>query len=185
MDAKNVSYGKPKIGGAIYRAPVGTTLPENATTALDAAFKSLGYISDDGLTNSSSMESDKIKAWGGDVILYVNKGKEDTFKFKLVESLNLNVLKTIYGDENVSGDFTAGVEVKVNSKNLESSSWIVDMILKDGVAKRIVIPEAEITAMEDIVYKDDSAIGYGITLSAVADADGNTHTEYIAKKSVE
>lgn len=185
MDAKKVTYGKPKIGGAIYRAPIGTALPKNATEALNAAFKPLGYVSDDGLTNASSLESDKIKAWGGDVILYVNKGKEDTFKFKLVESLNIEVLKAVYGEDNVTGSFEDGLTIKVNSKSAESGSWVVDMVLKDGAAKRIVIPEAELTGLEDITYKDDSAIGYGITLSAVADEDGNTHTEYIVKKSAD
>ena len=40
-DAKNVSTGKPKVGGAIFRAPLGTTLPTDATTALNAIVRKL------------------------------------------------------------------------------------------------------------------------------------------------
>ena len=40
-DAKLVTVSKPKVGGAVWRAPLGTTLPTDATTALDKAFKSL------------------------------------------------------------------------------------------------------------------------------------------------
>lgn len=43
-DAKNVSTGKPKVGGAIFRAPLGTTLPTDATTALDAALSHLDIV---------------------------------------------------------------------------------------------------------------------------------------------
>ena len=63
-DVKNVSAGKPKIGGALYRAPFGTTLPTDAETALNKAFGALGYISDDGMTNENSPDSSSVKAWG-------------------------------------------------------------------------------------------------------------------------
>lgn len=59
----NVSTGKPKVGGAVFTAITGSTLPTDATTALDAAFKSLGYCSEDGVTNSSGISTENIKAW--------------------------------------------------------------------------------------------------------------------------
>ena len=50
-----VSAAKPQKGGAIFTAPAGTAIPTDATTALDPAFVKLGYASNEGLSNTSSV----------------------------------------------------------------------------------------------------------------------------------
>lgn len=177
----NVSTAKPKVGGAIYSAPLGSTLPTDATSTLDSAFKSLGYISEDGLKNENSPESESIKAWGGDTVAVVQSDKPDVFKYTLIEATNIDVLKEVYGDDNVAGTLSTGIEIKANAIELEEHCLVIDMVLKGGVLKRIVIPNGKVTEIGEISYADADAIGYETTLQAVPDTDGNTHYEYIKK----
>lgn len=179
--ALNVSVGKPKVGGAIYCAPLGTTLPTDATTTLNSAFKCLGYVSDDGLTNGRETDTGNINAWGGDRVLDYGSVSGDTFKFKLLESLNIDVLKVIYGDANVSVDEEDGtISVAVGSQLPSAYAWVVETVLTGDKVKRIVIPQAAVTEVADIVYKDNEAIGYETTISALPDTAGKYHYEYIA-----
>lgn len=175
-----VSAGKPKVAGAVYRAPLGTALPTDATTALAAAFLDMGYISEDGVTNSNSPDTEKIRAWGGQVVLIVSTEKPDTFKLTFLESLNENVLKTVYGDANVTVNAEAGtISVVANAEALEDHVYVIDMALRGGALKRVVIPSGALSALGDIVYKDDEAIGYEVTLDCMPDGSGNNHYEYI------
>ncbi len=175
----NVAAGKPKIGGAVYAAPVGTTLPTDATTALAAAFKNLGYVSEDGLKNALDVEIETVKAWGGDEVLITNNGKTDTFSYTLLEVLNPDVLKHVYGSANVTGDTLAsGIALKVNNGDTEDVAMVFELILR-GALKRIVVPRAHVTEVGEITYADSNAVGYETTITCQADAEGNSHYEYI------
>lgn len=183
-DAKNVSYAKPKIGGAISFAPVGTPLPKNAKEKLNSAFVNVGYCSNEGLSNDVKKESDVVKAWGGDTVANIDKGMTDTFKFKMIEALDINVLKLIFGDKNVTGDLNTGIGIRVNNKESESHSWVVDMILTGGILKRMVIADGKITDVGEITYKDDDTIDFDTTMTAYAgdeSFDFDTHKEFIVK----
>lgn len=178
-NTNNVTNGKPKVGGAIFTGPLESTLPKDARTEIDDVFKNLGYVSEDGIVNANSPNSEKVKAWGGDTVLVVSTEKPDTFNFKLIESINVDVLKTVYGEENVTGDLKTGITVKANAKMAEGNVYVIDMILKNKIFKRVVIPNGVVGDVDDIEYKDDDAVGYGITIEALPDEDGNNHYEYI------
>lgn len=179
MTSSNVTAAKPKVGGAIYYAPIGTTLPTDAITALAQAYVELGYASEDGVTNGNSPESDVIKAWGGDTVLTLMTNREDTFSLTLIEAMKEDVLKLVYGSANVSGEFATGISVSANAKDLEDHVFVIEMILKNNAVKRVVIPNGRITEIGEVTYSDSDAVGYEITITCQADENGNMHYEYI------
>lgn len=181
--ASYVTAGKPKVGGAVFRAVAGTTPPSDATTALASAFKDLGYCSEDGLVNTNTPTSTTIKAWGGDEVLVIQEDKKDTFKLTLIEHTNMEVLKAVYRSDNVTGSLSSGVTVKANAKEPENGVWAIELVLNNNTVKRIVIPDGKISEIGDISYTDTDAVGYEITITAIPDTNGNTHYEYIKKTS--
>ena len=173
----NVTAGKPKIGGAASIAAIGTTLPTDATTALDPAFANLGYISEDGMTQAITRDSENIKAWGGDTVMVTQTDFGETFQFRLIEALSVDVRKAVYGDGNVSGTLAAGITTTVNSAELAAHAWVIDLVYNNAVS-RIVIPNGKVTEIGDITYADAEPVGYEITVTALPDASGNCSYEY-------
>ena len=178
-NASNVTAGKPQVVGAVFRAPLGTTLPTSVDADLSDAFKDLGYISDAGVTNSNTASTTPIKAWGGDVVYDIQTEKPDTWKMAFVEALSEEVLKQVYGDDNVTGSLDSGLVVKANSTMQNSQVLVIDMALANGGKKRVVLPNCRVTNVGDITYADGSIVAYDTTLSAYPDSEGNTHYEYI------
>ena len=108
--------------------------------------------------------------------------KPDRFKTTLIETLNVHVLKTVYGDENVSGTLEDGITVRANSKPQPPLVWVFELILNDAL-KRVVIPEGSVKEVAEINYKDDNVTGYQTTINAAPSTaiEGDTHREYIKK----
>ena len=175
--ATNVTAAKPKSGGAIYVAATGTTLPDDTTDAL-TSFTGLGYVSEDGATKNITPTAAEIRAWGGDVVLTATQQRTITWQFTLIEALNADVIKEVYGSGNVSGTLATGLSVDVNSTEMSDRSWVIDMVLRGNVACRVVLPIAHISAIEAVTYSDSAAVGYNITLTCMPDASGNSAYEY-------
>lgn len=191
----NVTAGKPKINGAIFRAPVGTPYPTPAaetplayaaaaTEELDSAFECLGYVSSDGIKNNNSKTSAQIRAWGGQIVLAPMTEHTDTFAGTFIESLNESVQKAVNGDDNVSGSMAlGGMAVAIDSTDDIEHVYVIDMLITGGAKRRIVIPYGKISEVGEITYKDDTAVGYPLTIMCLPNpVDEKNHYEYVAPK---
>lgn len=178
-NSANVSFGKPKATGAIFVAPAGTPVPTDATTVLPAAFKNLGYVSEDGLVNGTETDTESVNDWSGDMVLEDQTSFSESFAFALIET-NIETLKFYYGPDKVT-EAAGVITIKQNSKTLPESVLVVELVLTGGRVKRIVVPRGKIAdRSNEITYANGEPISYPINLRALPDSAGNTHTEYIA-----
>ena len=173
---QNVVAGKPLATGGILSGPLGTPLPTDASTAPNAAITGVGYISDDGVSESMNRETDKIKAWGGDVVKIVQSEHSVTYQYTMIEAARAEVNREVYGEPNVTATgatTTHGnqLAIKVTAEQLPHRVRVIE--IKDGDARvRIVLPDSQITEVGDVTYQDAAIIAYPVTVEAFPDASG-------------
>lgn len=180
--ATNVTTAKQGATATVSVAPAGTTLPTNATTALANAFTSLGHISEDGVTKSISRDSSDIVNMDGAPVYNVQTGITGTVQFGLLEGLNPEAMKMVYGGGNVTGTLSNGITANFTADEPAEMVVVIDTILRGNVLQRTVIPRAKVTDTGDIVYKNDEALIYDITMTAALSDAGKLWIEYTANK---
>lgn len=102
-------------GAGIYIAPLGTAMPKDTTTALDPAWKALGYTTDDGVEQSMDLETEDIMSWQSmSPVRNVMKSKVFTFKFSLLQ-WNADTLALFMGVQaptpSADGSFTLDLKM--------------------------------------------------------------------------
>lgn len=172
-----VSAAKPGVSGGIFMGPKTASLPTDATSDLASAFKSAGYVSDAGVTRSISKETTVVNAWGGAVVAIIDGKKTETFKFKLIDIDNMDVLGLTFGE--AAGTMDSGVTIKSNSNQSEGHAFVIETILAGNALQRIVIPDGVLTDIGDIVYVDNDIVGFELTITAIADSTGVTAYTYV------
>lgn len=173
---QNVVAGKPLATGGILSGPKGSPLPTDVSSTIDASIVGVGYISDDGVSESMSRETDKIKAWGGDVVKIVQSEHSVTYQYTMIEAARAEVNREVYGEPNVAATVATSAHgnqlaVKVTAEQLPHMVRVIE--IKDGDARlRIVLPDSQITEVGDVTYQDASIIAYPVTVEAFPDDSG-------------
>lgn len=156
------------VTGAIYRGPLGTAAPTTQATSLNVGFVELGYIGEDGVTQTLPAAGDatNIPAWqNGATVRVVRSAPTDlsTFQFTALET-NKTVVESWAG-ATVTQTATEGSLI-INTLTARAAfSWVIDVI--DGAElERIYIPSGIVTEVGDRVYANAEPIGYEMTIEA-------------------
>lgn len=163
-DKANVSLGKPCAIGGVYYAPLGTPLPKDAKTPLAETYKCLGYISEDGLTNSTDTDTTEVKEWGGATVLKEISSYSETYQFAMLE-IKADSMKLRYGADNVT-ESTGSLHILHGMPKDEHYVVVFEIMLTGNRKQRLVLPDASVVEYDDITYSAGDPITYSVTLSA-------------------
>lgn len=177
-----VYVGVPdRIVGSVMRAPRGTVLPTDATSAPDPAFIGCGFITENGATLADAQTWTEIKDWGGDIVRRIKSLSNVTVKTEFLE-INPDSAKAAFGDANVvvtpnSATKGTSLKIKINVSQPERASWIFNIL--DGERHlRIVISDGQVTERGDMKFTRTAAVIIPVTIAAAPDANGDTVIVY-------
>lgn len=189
QSSANVTFSKPGTSanksGYIWVAPLGTVIPTDATTELDAAFVGLGYLSEDGLTEPASFTvGDDIVAAGGDTVAQADPTFSKTWTGTCIEALNEDLLKVAYGSANVTVTAASSVKdgtitVEEKAGDLEHHIIVIDEMLKGGRKRRNVMADATFLITGDISHVHTALVNFEFTINAYPTATQPAQTQYI------
>ena len=171
----NVTVGKPTPGGAVFYAPAGTALPDGVPTNdpftdLGEAFTNLGYVSEDGLTKTTTEEGDDLVAWGGDIVAHNQTNFSKTFALNFIEVVNEDVLALLMGKDNVKKREDGVLQVDEVADSLPHFVLVIYTTQGNGDNMRIhrqVVGDAQITDRSgDETYNNSDLVALPATVTA-------------------
>ncbi len=171
--AMNSELARLGVTGALWVAPLGSTLP-TGMEAWPSDFVDLGYISDDGVTESVDEDTEEFTPWQSATPIRTEiTSSTKTFQCTLWES-KAATLSLYYrvpeSDMSVDEDGVVSFE-EAGKPTRDLRMFGLDVI--DGTyRRRIILPYGEVTERGDISYTSDEMIGYEVTISAYPDSNG-------------
>lgn len=167
--AQTIDEVRVGVDGVVSSAPKGTTAPTAVDSALGAGWVDLGYVSEDGVTESNATTTEKVRAWQRNAVVrtLITEG-ETTFACTLLQT-NADTLKEYYGLETADINTTSGSFVSSATVDRPHRSYVIDVIDGDELIRKY-LPDGQITEVGDQVFQNGAPIGYEVTITAYDDA---------------
>lgn len=155
--------------GIVYVAPYGTTLPADHNASLNAAFKSLGEVSEDGLTHAFTVGAETLRNWEGNIVRTLKSTIDVTFQLSFLEDTD-RVIELFYGAQLSTG----GGLSEINLDRPEDVAYAMVIAITDGtLEQRYVLPRVEVMERGEKTI-NPTTVGWQMTFAALYDPDEET-----------
>lgn len=172
IDTSEIRVG---ASGSVHVAPLGSTVPTDSTTALDAAFVELGAITEDGVALSPSQSIEKIMAWqSGKAVRVVKTSDELSAGFTLMQ-MNYTTLPLAFGGGTVTTEAVGEYSYKPPAAGtVDERIFIIEWV--DGIYNyRLLIPRGMVSETGEISLTKSDSINLDLTVEVL----GTTPDDFV------
>jgi hypothetical protein len=168
--------------GLVWMAPTGSTAPTDATTALAAAWKNMGGITEAGVTIKQATSTTKKKFYGSPAVQRTLVTDQEYTVDVVWGEVNARTMEVTYRKalNSITPAVTTGAfSTTAGTYVRQLYAAVVDMV--DGTNHiRYYFPSVEVTSQGDIKIANSETLEFSITLSAYPDTSGNAFYTYFA-----
>lgn len=165
------------ITGELYAAPVGTAAPTSSTAALNAAFIGMGYVSEDGVTETYEDTIENIIAWqNATVVRAATTESIARLQCTLIETKG-EVMELFHKGSQVAVVGAGQWKIDVKAAQADPRAFVLDVV--DGAKHlRLYVPTGEVTERGEIVYANGTPIGFDVTITCYPDVNNVLLTKF-------
>lgn len=156
--------------GSLWKAPLGTTLPTDSTTAWGAGFVNLGFATN-GFTLTQDVKKQDITAWQTlTPVRSIFTSLVRKLAFESLES-NINTVPLAWGGAAMTPGLAGIYTLDIPEGQL--TDFILGVDWSDGtLTQRIIVKRASLLTLPTLKFVRDDAVRYSLEVQAVAPSDG-------------
>lgn len=180
----NTGAAKGKADGYAFFVPEGTAVPTDFESALADGAMNLGFVSEDGITDSPEFETEDHKDGNGDVVESTQSGYAKKVTMTPIEH-KADTLRVIYGEGNVTD---AGGKLTAHNKGIYgmSGALVLDLVMRGTRAVRRVYPCVQLTEVGESTAVTGDLFATEVTFTVYQDeATGDYDVTYYASTETE
>nr|WP_207709855.1 hypothetical protein [Actinomadura macrotermitis] len=139
-------------------------------TAVTAAWKDLGYTTNDGIKLTKKDKIDPVDAWQTSAaVRFIQTDRDLTVKFQLLQ-VNADTLPFVMGSGTnaLTPDAAGIIRYDIDAAPVAAEFALGVEFVDGGTVTRFYVPRAVVTEMDEVQFVKSSPVKLGVTINAIA-----------------